>query len=71
MASVIVQSHPTLIELGSQPLAKMDDNHIRLTYNEIHKLIGAASAKIQEEFAPDVLIAIGSVQLINFLQYPT
>jgi len=37
----------------------MVDNHIRLTYNEIHKLIGAASTKIQEEFAPDVLIAIG------------
>jgi len=42
----------------------MVDNHIRLTYNEIHKLIGAASAKIQKEFAPDVLIAIGSVPIM-------
>jgi hypothetical protein len=42
----------------------MVDNHIRLTYNEIHKLIGASSAKIQEEFAPDVLIAIGSVPVM-------
>ncbi len=45
----------------------MVDNHIRLTYNEIHKLIGAASAKIQEEFAPDVLIAIGSVPIMIFV----
>jgi hypoxanthine phosphoribosyltransferase len=44
----------------------MVDNHIRLTYNEIHKLIGASSAKIQEEFAPDVLIAIGSVPIMIF-----
>ena len=49
----------------------MDDNHVRLTYNEIHKLIGAASAKIQEEFAPDVLIAIGSVPIVVCLQSPT
>ena len=45
----------------------MVDNHIRLTYNDIHKLIGASSAQIQEEFAPDVLIAIGSVPFMNFL----
>lgn len=56
---------------GSPPLRldsllplKMVDNHIRLTYNEIHKLIGASSAQIQEEFAPDVLIAIGSVPIM-------
>lgn len=45
---------------------KMVDNHIRLTYNEIHKLIGTSSAKIQEEFAPDILIAIGTVLIMVF-----
>ena len=44
----------------------MVDNHIRLTYNEIHKLIGASSAKIQDEFAPDILIAIGTVPIMAF-----
>lgn len=62
---------PTPLELGLPPLSKMVDNHSRLTYNEIHKLIGAASAKIQQEFAPDVLIAIGSVPIMGFLRYPT
>jgi hypothetical protein len=49
----------------------MVDNHIRLTYNDIHKLIGGSATKIQEEFAPDVLIAIGSVPTMNFLYYST
>jgi hypothetical protein len=37
----------------------MTDNHVRRTYNEIHKLIGNAAEKIQTEFNPDLLIAIG------------
>lgn len=35
------------------------DNHVRLTYNEIHKMIARTATTIQAEFAPDVLIAIG------------
>lgn len=60
-----------LLQLDLLLPLKMVDNHIRLTYNDIHKLIGASSAQIQEEFAPDVLIAIGSVPIMAFLQYPT
>jgi len=57
----------SFLQPGLLPSLKMlVDNHIRLTYNEIHKLIGASSAKIQEEFAPDILIAIGSVPIMVF-----
>ncbi|KAF8478256.1 hypothetical protein JB92DRAFT_2769094 [Gautieria morchelliformis] len=37
----------------------MVDNHIRPTYNDIHKIIARTSEKITTEFAPDLLIAIG------------
>ena len=37
----------------------MADDHVRCTYNDIHKLIGKASERIQSEFKPDVMIAIG------------
>jgi hypothetical protein len=35
--------------------------HVRATYNDIHKLIRAASEKIDSEFKPDLFIAIGEV----------
>jgi len=37
----------------------MADDHVRCTYNDIHKLIAKASEPIQEQFKPDVIIAIG------------
>jgi hypothetical protein len=37
----------------------MADDHVRCTYNDVHKLIAKASERIQEEFKPDVIIAIG------------
>lgn len=38
----------------------MADDHVRATYNEIHKIIGRSSEKIAAEFAPNLLIAIGT-----------
>ncbi|PVG04493.1 PRTase-like protein [Serendipita vermifera] len=37
----------------------MADNHARCTYNDIHKMIARAAERIQAEFKPDVIIAIG------------
>jgi len=37
----------------------MADDHVRCTYNDVHKLIAKASEPIQEQFKPDVIIAIG------------
>merc|ERR1711977_724819 len=37
----------------------VDDGHLRVTYNEIHKLIGAAAERIKNEFNPDLFVAIG------------
>ncbi|KAI8461634.1 phosphoribosyltransferase-like protein [Phakopsora pachyrhizi] len=37
----------------------LDDGHLRLTYNGIHRTIGLAANKIKEEFDPDIMIAIG------------
>lgn len=39
----------------------MADDHIRPTYNDIHKIIDRSSKKIASEFAPDLLIAIGII----------
>ncbi|KAH8920139.1 PRTase-like protein [Atractiella rhizophila] len=36
-----------------------NDNHIRVTYQEIHTLIGNSAAKIKKEFQPELMIAIG------------
>lgn len=35
------------------------DGHLRVTYNDIHILIGNAAQKIREEFDPDLMVAIG------------
>ena len=35
-----------------------EPEHLRMTYNDIHKLIRASAEKIAE-FKPDMLIAIG------------
>jgi len=37
----------------------VDDGHLRVTYNEIHKLIGAAAERIKNEFkyAPSIMAA--------------
>ncbi|KAG8823924.1 hypoxanthine-guanine phosphoribosyltransferase [Serendipita sp. 401] len=37
----------------------MADDHVRCTYNDVHKLIAKASERIQSEFKPDVIVAIG------------
>ncbi len=44
----------------------MADDHIRVTYNDVHKLIAKASQEIQAEFKPDVIIAIGKRTVANF-----
>ncbi|GAA94014.1 hypothetical protein E5Q_00661 [Mixia osmundae IAM 14324] len=36
-----------------------DDGHVRVTYEEIHLIIGKTAAKIRDEFTPDMMIAIG------------
>ncbi|KAL7007217.1 hypothetical protein EMMF5_003056 [Cystobasidiomycetes sp. EMM_F5] len=36
-----------------------DDGHLRVTYNDIHKLIKNAAEKIKTEFRPDLFVAIG------------
>ncbi|KAI9619885.1 hypothetical protein KEM48_008379 [Puccinia striiformis f. sp. tritici PST-130] len=36
-----------------------DDQHVRLTYEEIHSTIANASAAIRDEFGPEIMIAIG------------
>ncbi|KZP01696.1 PRTase-like protein [Calocera viscosa TUFC12733] len=36
-----------------------DEPHLGATYNEIHTLIGKAADKIREQFAPDMMVAIG------------
>lgn len=33
--------------------------HFRVTYNNIHNLIRAATPKVAAEFNPDLLVAIG------------
>jgi hypothetical protein len=43
----------------SQPPLKMADDHARCTYNDIHKMIAKSAERIQAEFKPDVIIAIG------------
>ncbi|KAF8511842.1 hypothetical protein BU17DRAFT_77478 [Hysterangium stoloniferum] len=45
----------------------MLDNHVRPTYNDIHNLIKDISEKIAAEFAPDLLIAIGTVLVLYAL----
>ncbi|KAK4055312.1 hypothetical protein OIV83_000595 [Microbotryomycetes sp. JL201] len=35
------------------------DGHLRVTYNDIHVLIGNTAAKIRDEFSPDLMCAIG------------
>jgi hypothetical protein len=45
--------------MSSEPI------HLAVTYNEVHKAIGACSEKIREEFNPDMLIAIG----LSILRY--
>jgi uncharacterized protein len=37
----------------------MADDHARVTYNDVHKLIAKVSERIAAEFKPDVIIAIG------------
>jgi hypothetical protein len=37
----------------------MADDHARCTYNDIHKMIAKAAERIQAEFKPDMIIAIG------------
>jgi len=37
----------------------MSDGHLRATYNEIHDTIGKAAKRIEEEFKPDLFVAIG------------
>lgn len=37
----------------------MADDHVRVTYQDVHKLIGKTAERIQHEFRPDVIIAIG------------
>lgn len=44
----------------------MADDHVRVTYNEVHKLIAKTSERIQAEFKPDVIIAIGKRTVANF-----
>jgi hypoxanthine phosphoribosyltransferase len=36
-----------------------EPEHARVTYNDVHNLIKASAAKIQQEFKPDMFIAIG------------
>lgn len=36
-----------------------DDGHLRVTYQEIHKLIATSAARIKSEFKPDLFVAIG------------
>ena len=33
--------------------------HLHVSYNDVHNIIKASAQKIQEEFGPDMLIAIG------------
>ena len=49
----------------------MADDHVRCTYNDVHKLIAKASERIQSEFAADTIIAIGggSVALLSNEQF--
>ena len=49
-------SLPAFVSLIS--LAMSEPEHLRMTYNDIHKLIRASAEKIAE-FKPDMLIAIG------------
>jgi hypoxanthine phosphoribosyltransferase len=44
----------------------MADDHVRVTYNEVHKLIAKASERIQTDFKPDILIAIGERTVATF-----
>ena len=49
--------------------------HLRVTYNDIHKHIRAASERIRSEFQPDLFIAIGeSVEMsfcvASYLEHP-
>jgi len=37
----------------------MADDHLRATYNEIHTIIGNVSEKIESEFKPNLMVAIG------------
>lgn len=37
----------------------MEPDHLRVTYNDIHKVILGASYDIAEKFKPNMLIAIG------------
>lgn len=46
----------------------MADDHVRCTYNDIHKLIAKASERIQSEFKPDVIIAIGGGSVATTVQ---
>lgn len=39
----------------------MADDHVRVTYSDVHKLIGKAAERIQE-FKPDMIIAIGALE---------
>lgn len=40
-----------------------EQEHFRITYNEVHNLIRSSARKIQEDFKPDMFIAIGALPL--------
>ena len=50
---------PFLLLFSLIAVAMSEPEHLRMTYNDIHKLIRASAEKIAE-FKPDMLIAIGT-----------